>query len=101
LPQLFRLIEVERAASQGGCRLNVVMEVDFLENIKALVAAGMGYTLLSSRVGRHGPNATQLRCCPISDPCTERSIFLARSSKAHLSVAASSVSESLSMMFIC
>jgi hypothetical protein len=36
----------------------------------------------------------------MSDPCTERSIFLAHSSKAPLSPAAIGVSEALSMMFI-
>lgn len=92
--------EVERAAAQAGRHLNVVMEVDSLKNIKALVAERMGYTILSSRVARHGPIATRLRCCPISDPCIERSIYLARSSKAPLSAAASKVSETLSMLFL-
>jgi LysR family nitrogen assimilation transcriptional regulator len=92
--------EVERAASQGGCRLNVVMEVDSVENIKALVAAGMDYTLLSSRVARHGPNATQLGDAVrlAIPPPNGRSFWpVARSSKAPLSAAASSISESLSL----
>jgi hypothetical protein len=92
--------EVERAASQGGCRLNVVMEVDCVENIKALVAAGMDYTLLSSRVARHGPNATQLGdAVRLAIPPPNGRPFwpVARSSKAPLSAAASSISESLSL----
>lgn len=92
--------EVERAASKAGFKPNVIVEIDSLESIKALVAARMGYTIMSARVARHGSNASLLEWTPISDPCIERSIYLARSSKTPLSAAANSVLETLSAMFI-
>jgi hypothetical protein len=42
--------EVEHAAMRVRRGLNVVMEIDALEQIKALVAEGAGYTVVSERV---------------------------------------------------
>ncbi|KGT73110.1 transcriptional regulator [Bradyrhizobium japonicum] len=83
--------EVERAASQHGRRLNVMMEIDSLENIKVLVAAGAGYTVLSARVAGHGSVSARLKYRPIGKPRIEREIYIAHPSNTPLSVAASSI----------
>lgn len=91
--------EVERAASEQGCKLNVIMEIDSLENIKALVAEGLGYTVLSARVARHGSISSRLKYCAIDSPAIERLIYLARSSNTPLTIAAKRVAALLSGMF--
>lgn len=91
--------EVERAASRHGYRPNVVMEIDSLENIKSLVAERIGYTVLSARVAEHGSISARLKYRPIGEPRIERAIYLARSSKAPLSMAAGSVTMVLSSLF--
>ena len=47
LPHSNRLL-IERSASQSGVRLRVVMEVDSVALTKKLVAAGLGYSILTS-----------------------------------------------------
>jgi LysR family transcriptional regulator, nitrogen assimilation regulatory protein len=91
--------EVERAAGRRGWKPNVVMEVDALENIKALVAERIGYTILSARVAEHGSFSARLRYRTIGEPRIERSIHLARSSKTPLSAAAASVATVLATTF--
>lgn len=82
--------EVERAATAAGIPLDVVMEIDALEQIKALVAEGAGYTVLSERYARSGEKAEGLVCLPIT-PEIERTISLAHASDRPLSIAAHAV----------
>lgn len=83
--------EVERAAMAAGRGANVVMEIDALDQIKALVAAGAGYTVLSERYARVGQEAKGLHCIPIVSPEIERVISLAHASARPLSIAAKAV----------
>lgn len=83
--------EVERAALAERAGLDVVMEIDALEQIKALVAAGAGYTVLSERYAGFGPEARRLACIPIVNPEIERTISLAHASDRPLSIAARTV----------
>ncbi|RAU20569.1 transcriptional regulator [Paramagnetospirillum kuznetsovii] len=83
--------EVDRAAAAAGIDLNVVMEIDALEQIKALVAEGAGFTVLSERYARAGQEAKGLVCIPIVSPEIERTISLAHASDRPLSIAAKAV----------
>lgn len=83
--------EVERAAHALRSSLDVVMEIDALDQIKALVAEEAGYTILSERYARFGPEAQNLVCIPIVAPEIERTISLAHASDRPLSIAAKAV----------
>lgn len=87
--------EVEQAALIARQSLNVVLEIDALEQIKALVAEGVGYTILSQRVASSGPWGEQLTHIPILNPRIERRISLAHASTRPLSVAAQAVRDLL------
>ena len=83
--------EVERAAQAQGTEADVIMEIDALDQIKALVAAGAGYTVLSERYARFGLEAANLVSLPIVAPEIERTIALAHALERPLSIAAKSV----------
>ena len=83
--------EVERAAALMRSNLDVVIEIDALEQIKALVAEQAGYSVLSERYARFGPEAAKLDCLPIVNPEIERIISLAHASDRPLTIAAKSV----------
>lgn len=83
--------ELERAASRNGYKMKVIMEIDSLESIKALVAEGFGYTVLSARIADYGSTSARLRHRPIGEPTIERSISVAHSSNTPLSAAAKKV----------
>jgi len=85
--------EVERAALALHSALDVVMEIDALDQIKALVAEQAGYTVLSERYARFGPEAGNLVCIPIVAPEIERVISLAHASDRPFSIAAKAVQE--------
>lgn len=80
--------EVERAALATQGRPQVVMEIDALDQIKTLVAEGCGYTVLSERVARFGPDAPRLSSLPIAAPEITRSILMAHASNRPLPAAA-------------
>ncbi|AWK90090.1 LysR family transcriptional regulator [Azospirillum thermophilum] len=80
--------EVERAALLARGQPTVVMEIDALDQIKSLVAEGCGYTVLSERVARYGPDAARLVSVPIVEPEIDRSIHLAHASGRPLPAAA-------------
>jgi LysR family transcriptional regulator, nitrogen assimilation regulatory protein len=84
-------VEVERAAASKRRTPDVVMEIDALDQIKALVAEGAGFTVLSERFARHGAVEPLLCCIPIVSPEIERTISLAHASDRPLSVAARAV----------
>lgn len=83
--------EVEDTAQANGVDLDVVLEMDALEHIKALVADGAGYTVLSARVARGGAWAGRLATAPITAPAITRSIHLAHPAERPLSIAAKAV----------
>ncbi|WP_440995988.1 LysR family transcriptional regulator [Arhodomonas sp. SL1] len=87
--------ELEAAARGRAARLDIVLEMDALEPIKALVAEGAGYTVLSPRLARHGAVGDQLQTLPIRDPEIQRSIYLARVAERPLSIAARHVRDRL------
>ncbi|ALG72361.1 transcriptional regulator [Azospirillum thiophilum] len=80
--------EVEHAAMLARSGVTVAMEIDALEQIKALVAEGCGYTVLSERVARYGAVAERLTGLPIADPQIDRSILLAHASGRPMPAAA-------------
>ncbi|MBK1839054.1 LysR family transcriptional regulator [Azospirillum sp. YIM B02556] len=80
--------EVEHAALLARAEVTVALEIDALEQIKALVAEGCGYTVLSERVARYGTVAERLAGLPIAEPQIERSILLAHASGRPMPVAA-------------
>lgn len=80
--------EVEAVARRRGARLDVVLEMDALDNIKALVAAGAGYTVLSERIARSGVGHTTLDTAPIAEPAITRTIHLAHMADRPLTIAA-------------
>lgn len=86
--------EVEVAARQCGVTLDVVLEMDALESIRALVAAGLGYTVLSGRVA-HGGGNWGLVSVPIQTPAITRTIQLAHVAERPLSNAALAVERTL------
>lgn len=87
--------EVERAATIRRRAPNVIVEVDALDQIKALVAEGVGYTILSRRFARHGDIAARLTVTPIQAPVIERVISFAHASERPLSAAARAVHREL------
>lgn len=86
--------EVEVVARQCGLTLDVVLEMDALESIRALVAGGFGYTVLSGRVA-HGGAERGLVSLPIRDPAITRTIHLAHVAERPLSNAARAVEKTL------
>lgn len=80
--------EVEQTALLARARVTVAMEIDALEQIKALVAEGCGYTVLSERVARYGAAADRLTGLPIVDPQIDRTILLAHAAGRPMPVAA-------------
>lgn len=83
--------EMERAATIRRRPANVIVELDGLDQIKVLVADGIGYTLLSRRFARHGDIASRLDTIAITRPIIERTISLAHASGQPLSAAAQAV----------
>lgn len=83
--------EVERAGLRIGQRPSVIMEIDALDQIKALVAEGIGYTIVSERVAKSGPTAPALVSIPIQAPGIVRRLHLAHGSDRPLSLAARTV----------
>lgn len=87
--------EVERAATIRRRRPDVIVELDALDQIKALVADGIGHTVLSHRFSRYGSVAARLAVLPIIRPAIERTISLAHASDRPLSIAARAVHDQL------
>ncbi len=83
--------EVERAAAALGVEPDVILEIDALEQIKALVAEGAGYTVLSERYAAFGEASAKLTCLRIAEPEIERTISLAHAQGRPLSIAAKAV----------
>lgn len=91
--------EVDHAARGIGRKPNVIVEVDALDQIKSLVAEGVGYTVLSRRYAQMGQISEHLSIVPIVRPIIRRSICLAHSVNRPLSIAAKVVLRLLSEIF--
>lgn len=87
--------ELERAATIRRRQPNVIVELDALDQIKALVSDGVGYTILSQRFARHGVMINRLSTIPLVRPAIERIISLAHASDRPLSMAATAVQSQL------
>jgi LysR family nitrogen assimilation transcriptional regulator len=87
--------ELERAAALRRRKPNVIVELDALDQIKVLVADGVGYTILSQRFARHGVMTNRLAMVPMVRPAIERVISLAHASSQPLSIAARAVRDQL------
>lgn len=83
--------EVEAAAARRRKAPRIAVEVDALDQIKALVADGVGYTVLSRRFAGHGPLAARLLAVPIVRPALERVISLAHAGDRPLPLAVQAV----------
>ncbi|WP_404386340.1 LysR family transcriptional regulator [Caenispirillum salinarum] len=83
--------EVERTAAACGVALNIILEMDALEHIRALVEGGAGYTIASRRVAAPGLEAGRLTGAVITEPTIPRTIHLAHPSDRPLSIAAAAV----------
>ncbi|GAA0586118.1 LysR substrate-binding domain-containing protein [Caenispirillum bisanense] len=83
--------EVERTARETGAPLNVILELDALEHIKALVEGGAGYAILSRRVAARELDQGRLAGAAIIAPTIDRTIQLAHPSDRPLSIAAGAV----------
>lgn len=83
--------EVERTAAACGVALNLILEMDALEHIRALVEVGAGYTIVSHRVAAGGLAEGRLSGVRITEPTIPRTIHLAHASDRPLSIAADAV----------
>lgn len=87
--------ELERAAAIRRRAPNVIVELDALDQIKTLVADGVGHTILSRRFASHGAIAARLALTPIHAPTIERIISLAHATERPMSSAAQAVHHQL------
>ncbi|WBU62769.1 LysR substrate-binding domain-containing protein [Paracoccus aerodenitrificans] len=78
---------IERIARMQHLSLNVAIEIDSLSQIKALVARGSGYTILSPAAVQDMVADHQLVGAPIGSPQLRRHIYLVRSASRPLTVA--------------
>ncbi|MFC3075214.1 LysR family transcriptional regulator [Shinella pollutisoli] len=72
---------LEREAAACGATLDPVIDVDSYSNIKELVAAGLGYSILPLNAIAQAAGAGELSSWPIADPPLKRSIHLAHSTE--------------------
>ena len=80
---------------KAGVAPRIVVEVNTIHEILALVAAGMGSTILSFAAVSDLLAAGQLLALPIARPAMSRSIYTCRSATLPLSIAATKVHEQL------
>lgn len=87
--------ELEAVAARARRPLNIALEMDALEHIKALVRRGAGYTVLSRRVAAPEIAAGHLAALPLA-PEIRRSVTLAHAADRPLTAAARRVHALLS-----
>lgn len=80
---------------KAGVAPRIVVEVNTIHEILALVAAGMGSTILSFAAVSDLLAAGQLLALPIARPAMSRSIYTCRSATLPMSIAATKVHEQL------
>lgn len=91
--------EVERAAAERRLAPKVVVEVDALEQIKALVAEGVGHSILSRRYAQFGATTYSLQAIPIVSPIIERTISIASVHDRPMSIATKAIHPLLGELF--
>ena len=69
---------IDRFAKASGIRLNVVVEMDSLAQIRTLVARGSAYTLLAPASAHDSVEKGELVGAPVVDPVIRRSVYLVR-----------------------
>jgi LysR family nitrogen assimilation transcriptional regulator len=69
---------IERVTEARGLRLNVILEMDALTNLKRLVVRGAGYTILAPAAVEDEVAQHKLVLVPISDAPMRRTVHLVR-----------------------
>lgn len=67
-----------RTAREAGVTLDTAMDVDSYNNIKELVAEGLGFSVLPEHAIAREVAAGRLQLWPVGDPPLRRSVYLAR-----------------------
>jgi LysR family transcriptional regulator, nitrogen assimilation regulatory protein len=73
-------VMIDQYARESSIRLNVVLEMDALPQIKALVSRGIGYTILASAAAQDFVDLGALVSVPIISPVLRRPAYLVRPS---------------------
>lgn len=81
----------ERAAKSIGISYNIVIEMDSLQQIKALVARGSGHTLLSPAAIDDMAQSNTLLKGRVIDPVIRRPVFLVRNADKSVTIASRAV----------
>ncbi|ADU99060.1 LysR family transcriptional regulator [Alicycliphilus denitrificans] len=81
--------------AKAGVAPRIVVEVNTIHEILALVAAGIGSTILSFAAVHDMLAARQLLALPVGRPAMSRSIYACRSATLPMSIAATKVHEQL------
>jgi LysR family nitrogen assimilation transcriptional regulator len=71
---------IDRYAKDTATRLNVILEMDALSQIKALISRGSGYTILAPAAAQDFVDTGNLVSSPIIDPILHRPAYLVRNS---------------------
>ena len=71
---------IDQRGRRAGIRLRVIAEVDALAQITALVAEGLGWSILTFTTIREALSADRIHAWRIEDPAIARSVFLCRPS---------------------
>ncbi|CAM4402239.1 LysR family transcriptional regulator [Palleronia rufa] len=82
---------IDRFARTQGLRLNVVVEMDALAQIKTLVARGSGHTILAPAAAIDRVERGELVMAPVVEPAISRTIYLVRHPARPQTLAARSV----------
>lgn len=84
---------LQEHATTAGLALSTIVDVDSYNNIRALVMAGMGYSILPQNAIAEDVAAARLVAWPIADPHIRRSVHLAHSTDRPMSIAVTAVLE--------
>lgn len=84
---------IDDACAQHGVRLNVVGDIDSLPNIKKVVEAGLGYTVLSPAAVAEEVMQGRLETATITAPSLARTVVYAISLTRPLTPAAAAIGE--------
>ncbi len=82
-----------RTAREEGVTLDTVMDVDSYNNIKELVAEGLGFSVLPEHAIAREVAAGRLQLWPVRDPPLRRSVYLARPGDRPVTSAAQAICE--------
>lgn len=82
-----------RTAREEGVTLDTVMDVDSYNNIKELVAEGLGFSVLPEHAIAREVVAGRLQLWPVRDPPLHRSVYLARPGDRPVTSAAQAICE--------